>query len=60
MFCNACPDAPLTKLSIAENMINLFFNLVSHIEISHLFVLSTLPDPIEVLEFSIFINLFFL
>ena len=41
-------------------MINLFFILVSHIEISHLFVLSTLPDPIEVLEFSILINLFVL
>ena len=26
IFCIACPDAPFTKLSIAENIINLSFN----------------------------------
>ena len=56
----AWPDAPLIKLSIAENIINLFFILVSHTEISHLFVFKTFPDPIEVFKFSILINLFFL
>ena len=60
MFCMACPDAPFTRLSIAENIINLFFTLVSQIEISQLFVYKTFPDPIEVFSFKILINLDFL
>ena len=45
IFCIACPDAPFTKLSIAENIINLSFNLVSQIDISQLFVFKTFPEP---------------
>ena len=52
----ACPDAPFTKLSIAENITILFLTLVSQIEISQLFVLSTFPDPIGEFNFKILIN----
>ncbi len=45
MFWIACPEAPFTKLSIAEKITILFFTLVSHTEISQLLVLSTFPEP---------------
>ena len=45
MFCIACPDAPFTRLSIAEKIIYLFLNLVSQIDISQLLVFKTLPEP---------------
>ena len=60
MFCIACPEAPLTRLSSAENIINLFFTLVSQIDISQLFVLSVLPEPSVEFKFKILINLDFL
>ena len=60
MFWIAWPDAPFTKLSIAENITNLFLTLVSQIEISQLFVLRTLPDPNAVFNFKILTNLEFL
>ena len=60
MLWTAWPDAPLTKLSIAENITILFFILVSQIEISQLFVFKTFPEPICEFNFFIFINLSFL
>ena len=45
---------------INDNMINLFFILVSQIEISQLLVLRTLPDPNSEFNFKIFINFDFL
>ena len=57
MFWMAWPDAPFTKLSIAENIITLSFTLVSHMDISQKLVLRTLPEPIFEFNFKIFINL---
>ena len=49
-----------TKLSIAENIINLFFILVSQIDISQLLVFKTFPDPIDEFISKILINFDFL
>ena len=54
----AWPDAPLTKLSIAEKMTILFLCLVLHTEISQLFVFKTLPLPIGELIFFRSIKIF--
>ena len=60
MFCIACPDAPLTRLSIEDNITNLFLVLVSQIDISQLLVFKTLPDPNEEFVFKTLINFDFL
>ena len=46
-----------TKLSKAENIIYLFFNLVSQTDISQIFVFKTLPEPKGELSLRIFMNL---
>ena len=53
MFWIACPDAPLTRLSIVENITILFLFLVLHIDISQQFEFKTLPLPIVELILSI-------
>ena len=60
MFWIACPEAPLTRLSIAENIIYLFLILVSQTDISQLLVFKTLPEPSCEFNFKIFINFDFL
>ena len=60
MFCIAWPDAPFTKLSIAEKITNLFFILVLHTDISQLLVCNTFPEPRGALRFKIYINCEFL
>jgi len=60
MFCTAWPDAPFTKLSMAEKMINLSLILVSQIDISQLLVFKTLPDPRGVFKLSTLTNFEFL
>ena len=45
---------------MAENIINLSFNLVSHIEISQLFEFRTFPDPNFLFNSNILINFDFL
>ncbi len=52
----AWPDAPLTRLSIAQNIIILFLILVSQIDISQLFVFKTSPDPNDEFNLRILIN----
>ena len=54
----AWPEAPFTKLSIAEKITILFLYLVLQTEISQLFVFKTLPLPMAVLIFNIFIKTF--
>ena len=60
MFCIAWPEAPFTKLSIAEKIIILFLILVWQIEISQLLVFKTFPEPISEFNFNILINFLFL
>ena len=60
MFCIACPEAPFIKLSIAEKIMSLFFNLVLQTEISQLLVLIIFPVPNSELIFKILMNLSFL
>ena len=45
-------ETDFTRLSIAENIINLFLIFVSQIEISQLFVLRTFPVPKAVFNFK--------
>ena len=49
IFWIACPEAPFTKLSIAEKIINLFLILVSQTDISQLFVFKTFLSQEEYL-----------
>lgn len=56
----AWPDAPFTRLSIAEKIINLLSFLVSQIDISHMLLFKTFPDPSLEFNFNIFINFEFL
>ena len=60
MFWIACPEAPLIRLSSAENIIILFFILVSQIDNSQLFVFRTLPEPSGEFNFNILIKSEFL
>ena len=53
----AWPEAPFTKLSIAEKITILFLYLVLQTEISQLFVFKTLPLPNGVLIFKTFTNI---
>ena len=50
-YLNGFNLPPLYKLSIAENIINLFLTLVSQTDISQLFVFRTFPEPNEELSF---------
>ena len=54
IFCIACPEAPFIKLSIQETIIALSLCLDSQIDISHLLLFNTLPEPISLLrEFTL-------